>query len=140
MLIVLVCGGRDFGEPPSARIKRPAGVNWRAERNLVHATLDALHRDTGIHALVHGAARGADACADEWARGQSDVLCWRYPADWKKHGKAAGPIRNAAMLYPLTEVQHEDAGLVVAFPGGRGTADMVSRARRAGIRVVEVKP
>jgi hypothetical protein len=29
---------------------------------------------------------------------------------------------------------------VIAFPGRRGTADMVSRARRAGVEVIEVKP
>ena len=50
-----------------------------------------------------------------------------FPADWKVRGRAAGHIRNQQML---------DEGrphLVVAFPGGRGTADMVRRARAAGI-------
>jgi hypothetical protein len=52
-----------------------------------------------------------------------------YVAQWKKHGRAAGPIRNQRML---------DKGkpdLVVAFPGGRGTADMIRRAERAGVPV-----
>ena len=48
------------------------------------------------------------------------------PADWTKHGKAAGPIRNQKML-------DECPDLVVAFPGGKGTADMVRRAMKAGI-------
>jgi hypothetical protein len=50
-------------------------------------------------------------------------------ADWNTHGRAAGPIRNQRML---DEVKPE---LVVAFPGGRGTADMVRRAREAGVNV-----
>jgi hypothetical protein len=40
-----------------------------------------------------------------------------HPADGKKHGRAAGPIRNQKM-------PEEKPELVVAFPGGRGTADM----------------
>jgi hypothetical protein len=56
-----------------------------------------------------------------------------FPADWKKHGRAGGPIRNQQML------DEGKPDLVVAFPGGKGTADMVRRARAAGIPVMEVK-
>ncbi len=55
-----------------------------------------------------------------------------YEADWHEHGRAAGPIRNARMI------AEGRPDLVIAFPGGRGTADMVSRARKAGIEVREV--
>ena len=55
-----------------------------------------------------------------------------YPANWEEFGKRAGLIRNARML---TEGKPER---VLAFPGGRGTADMVSRAREAGVEVCEV--
>jgi len=54
-------------------------------------------------------------------------------AKWSKHGRAAGPIRNQEMI---DECKPD---LVVAFPGGRGTADMVRRAKAAGIRVIEVQ-
>lgn len=134
-LIVLVCGGRDFGERYVDGQERPT---WQAERNLVHATLDGLRSEPGIRALIHGAATGADACADEWARRNVDVPCSRYPAEWARYGKAAGPRRNAEMLAVLVAARDDGAGVcVVAFPGGRGTADMVGRARRAGIRVVQ---
>jgi len=56
-----------------------------------------------------------------------------FLANWRTHGKAAGPIRNQQML---------DEGrphLVVAFPGGTGTADMVRRAKAAGVPVMEVE-
>jgi hypothetical protein len=54
------------------------------------------------------------------------------PADWKAHGRAAGPIRNQRMI------DEHRPELVVAAPGGRGTADMVRRARAAGIEVFEI--
>lgn len=81
--------------------------------------------------IIHGAATGADSLANRWA-----VVNWvrseEYPADWKKHGAAAGPIRNQRMI------DEGKPDLVVAFPGGKGTADMVSRAKAAGVRVIEV--
>ena len=47
--------------------------------------------------------------------------------DWKKYGKKAGPLRNQQML------EEGKPDLVVAFPGGNGTADMVRRAKKANI-------
>jgi hypothetical protein len=55
--------------------------------------------------------------------------------DWKTHGKAGGPIRNQMML------DDYKPQVVIAFPGGSGTADMVRRAHATqGIDVIEVKP
>ncbi len=54
--------------------------------------------------------------------------CIVCAAKWETYGKAAGPIRNREMLLNLP-------ALVVAFPGGKGTADMVRQAERAGIPV-----
>jgi hypothetical protein len=79
--------------------------------------------------LVHGAARGADSMAAQLWR----LWGWPtdpHPADWDRHGRKAGPIRNQEMV---------DAGadLCVAFPlrGSVGTWDCVRRARAAGIPV-----
>ena len=56
-----------------------------------------------------------------------------FPADWIRHGRAAGPIRNEQMLREgcpdLVVAFHDDPGL------GRGTADMVRRALAAGVPV-----
>ncbi|MBR0908260.1 hypothetical protein [Bradyrhizobium liaoningense] len=61
-----------------------------------------------------GVRSSADACADRWARSRHiDVQA--FPAAWVRHGNAAGPIRNGQML------RDGKPGLVVAFPGGRGT-------------------
>lgn len=83
----------------------------------------------GIRKLVHGAARGADSLASEWARSRG-VLEIPCPAQWDLHGRRAGILRNQQML------NQETIDLVVAFPGGRGTADMTRRAWKAGITVV----
>jgi len=57
-----------------------------------------------------------------------DIKC--YPALWEVHGKSAGFIRNKLML------EDGQPELVIAFPGGRGTSNMVSLAESAGVEVV----
>ncbi|WP_245576775.1 SLOG family protein [Kaistia adipata] len=84
-----------------------------------------------VSEVISGMATGADTLAAEWAERFGFPLR-KFPADWKAHGRAAGPIRNQRMI---------DEGrpdLVIAFPGGRGTADMVRRAKAAGIEVREM--
>lgn len=111
---VIVTGGRDY-----------------ADRERVYKILDAVREFYGqIDWLKHGGATGADTLADEWAAARG-VNAVRFPADWETHGRAAGPIRNQDMV-------DDGAIVVVAFPGGRGTADLMKRARRAGITVMEI--
>lgn len=110
---VLVCGGRTYDDFTH-----------------LQKTLDEIDALMPITELIHGGARGADRLADYWARSRG-LTPRVFLADWDEHGKAAGPIRNQKML---------DKGkpdLVIAFPGGRGTADMVSRAMKAGVVVRE---
>lgn len=118
---VLVCGGRDY-----------------YDRGRVYQVLGSLRQQHGNLVVIQGGARGADEMARDWwqshwGQGREGQLI-NYPANWDRDGKAAGPIRNQAML----ENEHPD--LVVAFPGGRGTLDMVKRSRAAGIPVLEVTP
>jgi hypothetical protein len=120
---VLVCGGRDF-----------------RDQACVDRVLDIVLGNCAAPTLIHGNATGADTLADNWAisRNAQDGTEWCkrevYPADWAQHGNAAGPIRNAEML------KRGEPQLVIAFPGGRGTADMVSKARAAGVLVLQVVP
>jgi hypothetical protein len=111
---VLVCGGRDFRNP-----------------TLVYATLDAIHAETPITCIIQGGSRGADSSA--WAWADSNLVPDEvFPADWEQHGRAAGPKRNSLML------RDSQPDLVLAFPGGRGTADMVAKAERASVPVRKV--
>lgn len=111
---VLICGGRDYNNVES-----------------LNAVLDAAHYANPIVCLIHGAARGADMLAADWALSHG-VLCSAYPADWERDGKAAGPIRNRRML------ELGKPHLVLAFPGGIGTANMIKQSERAGVPVVRV--
>lgn len=96
--------------------------------------------------LVHGAASGADRlCARWWeAHGRT---CDPHPADWQapcRTSCAAGHRRRrrdgtdycpAAGNYRNQEMVDSGLDLLIAFPGGTGTADMVRRARSRGVRV-----
>lgn len=122
---VLVCGGRDFSD----------------KKMLVHA-LDKFHVSIGISLLIQGGQRkwdkesrrwiGADWLASEWARWR-EIAFVTDPAKWTSEGKSAGPIRNSRML------DNWRPEFVIAFPGGNGTADMISQATKEGLRVQEVK-
>ena len=113
---ILVCGGRNY-----ANVRR------------VYAVLNGLHAEIRIGTVAHGDASGADRLAAGWAMDYG-VTSSAYIAQWERDGRAAGPIRNARML------AEAKPSLVVAFPGGRGTADMMRRARAAGVLVLEVQP
>lgn len=127
---VLVCGGRMYGRvaddtPP----ERLAAERARAQQERLHLYgVLLVHRPSFI---IHGAANGADEWADYWAE-RNNVPHRAYPADWRRNGRAAGPIRNQRML------DDGKPDLVIAFTGGRGTADMVRRARAAGVRVLDL--
>lgn len=107
---VLVCGGRDFTD----RVK-------------VFRTLDALCPQPTL--IIHGAARGADRLASQWAASRG-VAQLSMPADWDRYGRSAGYRRNAEML------SIGQPHLVVAFPGGPGTRMMSDIARKAGVEVI----
>lgn len=109
---VLVTGGRDYAD-------------WQTFR----ATLIALKAEFGTMLVIHGGCpTGADRMAADWCA-QRGIPCARMDAHWNALGKKAGPLRNAWMLNLLSP------DLVVAFEGGRGTADMVAKAEAASIPV-----
>jgi hypothetical protein len=110
--------------------------SWTDEQ----AVWDALDQATAGHdpanlVIVHGDCRtGADRYAITWAAVRR-VSHEAFFANWAQHGKAAGPIRNRAMV-------NAGADLVLAFPLGtsRGTRDCMAAARNAGIPVKEYAP
>ena len=128
---VLVCGGRHFGMTGYHDSDLDKIRAIRQQRLFDDTMTNIVVGNGKITEIIHGGAKGADRLAQLWA--------WKYQvktnvfiANWGTQGHAAGPIRNQRML---------DIGqpeLVIAFPGGRGTADMVRRAKAAGVRVVEV--
>lgn len=125
-LAVVVCGGRDY-----TRFDRVSAVLFKA-----------LEGCGGRMLVIDGGQTGADDLAAMWVQfaqmDDRDVVGDTYRADWDEHGKAAGPIRNKRMLDRLLELECPRKG-VIAFPGGAGTANMVSLAKGAGVKVMEVR-
>ena len=107
---VLVTGGREY-----------------TDKETVYSTLSKFaEQGITITTLVHGSARGLDTLAKNWAE-ENGILPEAYPItpeEWDKYGKKMGHIRNKKML---------DSGVdcLVAFPGGPGTADMISQVEKA---------
>lgn len=116
---VLVCGGRSLD------------ANGYLD---VIAELRELNAKRGPFLLViHGCASGVDDAAEFWAK-QDGIQFLGFRAEWDKYGDAAGPIRNHRML------TSGKPDLVIAFPGGKGTANMIAQAESAGIEVLKIQP
>lgn len=122
---ILVCGGRDY-----------------CKYSVIKNTLEDLINDVWCECedtnitFIQGGASGADFLCkvfvlDEYAD-VSQVSMKEFKADWKTYGKRAGMLRNKQML------DEGKPDLVVAFPGGNGTADMISQAKLAGVEVIEI--
>lgn len=125
---VLICGGRSY-----------------EDAEFFYKTMKVIDDEIAISSIVHGDAKGADTMAKTLANyiGVKEIP---YPADWdnlsvpgalvkerrngKKYNVLAGPMRNQKMLD-----ENPDIKLVVVFPGGAGTKDMMLRAQKAGFKV-----
>lgn len=113
---VLICGGRCFDN-----------------KDLFNLHMSKFHRENKIDLIIQGGARGADYLAKRWAE-TAHLPMKEYPANWDVYGKQAGLIRNQEML---TDGKPD---IVLSFPGGTGTADMVRRAEKAGVPVIKFSP
>ena len=106
--VVLVCGSRKWTDPEPIR----KALQWLPEGSVI----------------IHGGAAGADSLAGLVAESLGHHVAV-IKANWLRHGKSAGPKRNAAMALLRPE-------RVYAFDlGGPGTADMCRKAEQAGIPV-----
>lgn len=112
--LVLVTGGRDY-----------------ADMGAVFDCLTRLNAQFERLIVVHGDADGADDLAYKVCK-QVGIEQVRVPAAWNRYQRASGPIRNQLMLDLFPNID-----MVLAFPGGTGTADMKERAERKEIPVIE---
>ena len=109
---VLVTGGRKY-----------------QDRRMLFEVLDYCSaKNDEITLVIEGGASGADTLAREWGQARYVPVLTMF-ADWQKYGKAAGPIRNGEML------EKAKPDLVIAFPGGVGTENMIKQSHEAGIEV-----
>lgn len=115
-LILIVCGGRTF-----------------SDSDLLRHHLRRL----GPCGIIHGGAPGADTLCGSIAKYELAIPVHVIRADWDRHGKAAGFIRNKQMLDLLLLYRENYRIGVLAMPGGNGTANMCSLARGAGVTVYD---
>ena len=123
--ILVACGGRDL---------------IISDQDCARSMLSVVP-GCDVHLLIHGNAKGADAAINRAAH----LLAWpclAISADWQRHGRCAGPIRNQQLLQLAIEkaialqlpTQEQISILVIAFPGGKGTADLIQQARKLSAR------
>jgi hypothetical protein len=134
MTVALVCGGRNYGRVPfGCPMDQERRYAAKASREIfiLRETLDHLRNDRDMTAIINGGASGADQHAHSWAEFRR-IPSTKIKAEWKRYGRAAGPIRNGRML----ELKPD---FIVAFTGGDGTADMIRQAVAAGVEVLDYR-
>lgn len=112
---VLICGDRNYDDYESM-------ATILSAIQVTHDVFDVV---------IHGAAQGADHLADTYAR-RHNIPVLAFPADWKAHGRSAGPRRNKQML------AEGKPDVVIAFPGNSGTRNMIAQAEEAGIVIYKI--
>lgn len=96
---------------------------------IASAALAAMFReDIYISEVVSGGCRGVDVAGEQWAASQG-ISINRFPADWKTHGRAAGPMRNRQMA------EYADALIAIWDGKSKGTKNMIEEAHKAGLVV-----
>jgi len=110
---ILICGSR----------------GWRA-KDPIRAILRGHGPST---TLIQGGANGADMIAG-WVAEELGIQVVKVDADWQRHGRAAGPIRNQAML----DLRPDIVYAFRTYGKSRGPDDMVRRSEAAGIPVYVV--
>ncbi len=106
-----------------------AGTRTFNDYDLLKSTLDhLLSNTTGEIIIVSGGAKGADLLGERYGQ-EEGYTVKRYKANWDRHGKMAGPIRNEDMA--------QNADSLVAFwdATSPGTLNMIQVARRHGLKI-----
>lgn len=127
-MIAVVTGGRTF-----------------RDREMVREVLKWVDGQGGW-LLVTGGATGLDILAFDVWTGEFGRPAIKVPAEWRRFGKSAGHRRNRIMLEGLWHpnpfvtgdgtFHYPSADILIAFPGGRGTANCVQQAEQLGVPIV----
>ena len=116
MTKALVCGGRDFNNA-----------------KMLYEALDKME----LSQIIHGAAKGADSLAGQYAKSRS-IACQTYPANWKPQGPTGPLDRGAGFKRNQKMLDQGQPDLVIAFPGGNGTRNMAKIAAAQGFKVIKI--
>ena len=108
---VVIAGSRDYN-------------NYNEAKKFIDFCLLNIRRGNEI-VIVSGGCRGADAIGKRYAK-ENGFKIEKYPADWVKYGKSAGPLRNEQMA--------KISDYVICFwdTKSQGTKSMIEYAQRYG--------
>ena len=130
-----------WSESKVARIKAcllVAGTRTFDDEQLLKKELDKLKGKYDVRVVIVGDASGVDKMAEQWAYKLRPVgvIVHIHYADWKKHKKAAGPIRNQEMVDDLVSRKEAKKKIAVFFWDGEspGTFDCLKRCRKAKVK------
>ena len=117
---IIVCGGRHFDDYPRLTAE-------------INGVVQSLGLQMNEMEIISGHCAGTDQLGERYAE-EHEVDCKVFPAEWKKYGRAAGPIRNSQMIDYAAESLMP---VVVAFVSlkSKGTMDTVNKARKKGFKV-----
>lgn len=120
---LIIAGGRDY-----------------ENRDFIFKRIDILRNGFEVTEIVSGRGFkfdrdrriyiGADFFGEEYAK-ERGLALKTMPADWDKHGKIAGPIRNCQMA--------KYANAAALFPGGKGTENMFKEAQKHGLMIFDYR-
>lgn len=110
-----------------------AGSRSASDIREVYAAVSAAFKHWGRlwekrSEIVCGMARGADLLGKQFGD-EGDMIVREFPADWAKHGKSAGFIRNQEM------VDYADAAIYLWDGKSKGTKDCIDRAKKKGMPI-----
>lgn len=87
-------------------------------------SLDEIYKEFPFDLLIHGGAQGVDRMADMYAKTRGIGLIVKYP-NWKRYGRAAGPIRNNQMVKKCTK------GIAIWDGTSKGTKQCIDQLKKS---------
>jgi hypothetical protein len=151
MTKIIIAGGRNLGNykglsPEEQEIKV---IFYRAVINALTAVISANYGRGEKISIISGRCGKKDAFSRDrlnFSNGgdgmgeRASILLGcpveSFPANWDKHGKPAGMIRNGEMAQAAYKSGN---GVLIALPGGNGTANMVTQARKVGLKIIDLR-
>ena len=106
--------------------------NYNEAKTCIDYYLTNIRKENEI-VILSGCASGADAIGERYAK-ENCLKVEKYPANWEKYGKSAGPKRNEEMA--------KNCDYVLCFWDGKskGTKSMINLAKKyeKPIRIIKI--